>query len=497
MNFARLKEKISQPQFYLSVLLFLLALILRIYLISRKSLWGDEFYAAGLMNQSFSDLITGSFVSSPHPPLAFFFPRIAVAAFGISETSLRIVPALMSSLAAVPLFLFVKNRLSRISGFAAGLLWVLSPYSVSLGQEGWLYGTLACFGFTFVYTADLAWRGRKAASILLIPLGLAGMMVQHLFFLFLAAGFLLYFTYPRDSRASFKKFLLLCGLMALVYAPFVAPALSQASERSARIASATTPSFMVIRMFSRIPTIFARLIPGGLAAEFSLTGISVSVTSALLLISLGLVAVSLILFLTDRKTAGSLRIWTAGVLLVPLLLFLREDPTVRHLSILWIPLGLSAASLFRRYKPAGAALIAFAGILLFPYYRITTFPYHRADWREAVRIVQSSRNDQQKVVILAGQNAGLAWDFYAGADTDRIAPNGERPYAPVSVRCEQRAPVAVVDSLLSIGNQVWVVNDIWGGPAGADIAPRYHVLVHESPSPHIEVLLFGSRPSSI
>ena len=487
---AGLRKRFSEPEFYLAALLFLLALFLRFFLISSKSLWGDEFYAAGLMNQSISSLIADSFASSPHPPLAFLFPRFAVALFGISETSLRLVPALMSAFAAVPLFLFVNSRIGRIPALVSGLFWVLSPYSVSLGQEGWLYGTLACFGFSFVWVADLAWRGNKKAAYALIPIGLVGMLIQHLFFLFLAAGFLLYFTYSRDTRIPFKKFFILSCLMALLYVPFAVPALEQASVRSARISRANTTSFMMMRMLRRVPTVFARLVPGGLVTEMGRGIVSFSVTSVLFFVSLGSVFVSLVLFFADRKISRSLRIWSAGTLLVPLLLFLHEDPTVRHLSILWIPLGLSAASLFRRFRPAGILLLVFAAVLLFPYYRVTTFPYHRSDWREAVRIVLASRTDGQKVVVLGGQNGGLAWDFYAGVDTDRIAPNGEYPYAVSAIRCEQRAPEAVVDSLLSEGNQTWVLHDIWGGLSGAEIAPGHSILVHERPSPHIEVLLF-------
>jgi hypothetical protein len=318
------------------------------------------------------------------------------------------------------------------------------------------------------------------------------MLVQHLFFLFLAAGFLLYFTFPLKRRVPLKKFLLLSGIMALVYMPFAFSAIKQASIRAVRLAGAGTAASTGTRMLMRIPTIFARLIPGGLAGELSGSMLTLSITSVIYVIPLCSVLLSLILMFLDKKTAVKLRVWMSGMLLFPLLLFLKEDPTVRHLSILWIPFGFSVANLYLRHKPLALFLVVLAVLLLFPYYRIDTFPLHRSNWREAVEIVLTSRTEQQNIVVLAGQNGGVAWDYYAGnRGSDRIAPGGENPYEtqPTSSSCN---PISVVDSLLSRGEEVWVVHDIWGGPAGAEIAPDYNVLFREMPSPHMEVILFGN-----
>ena len=491
MNDNGLRARFFNKDLLIAASLFTLALALRLLFIGSKSFWGDELYAAGLMESSISDLVTSSFNSSPHPPLAFILPRIFAAILGPSEAGLRVLPALMSSFASVFLFLFVKKHTGRVPALIAALLWVLSPYSVSLGQEGWLYGTLACFGFAFIYVSDLAWNGNKPAVFLLVPLGLAGMLIQHLFFLFLAAGFLLYFTVPKDKRVPLRTFILLAVIMALVYTPFAFASIEQASLRAERSANADVAAFAKTRMMNRVPTVFARLIPGGIAGEYCRGMFGISTTSLIFTGSLLSVLVSLILAFFDRKLAVSLKIWMAGVLIIPLLLFLKEDPTVRHLSILWIPLGLAVSSLYSRFKPAAVALLLLAVVLLFPYYRITSFPYHRSDWRSAVNTVLFSRTEDQQLVILAGQNGGVAWDYYAGPGTDRIASGGETPYAKQATSSSVN-PIAVVDSLLSEGDQVWVIHDMWGGPSGAEIAPGYTIYYHEMPSAHIEVLLFGN-----
>ncbi len=453
-------------------------------------MWGDEFYAAGLMGSGLGELLAGSFAGSPHPPLAFLALRLSVWLFGLSEAGIRAVPAVLSALASVPLFLFVRKRIGGGPALTAGLLWAFSPYAVSLGQEAWIYGTLAFVGFSFIWLADLAWAGSRPAAVLLVPLGLSGMLVQHLFLFFLAAGFLLYFTVAREGRVPFGRFAVLSVMMVIVYLPFVAPTLEQVSLRSQRFANADADTLVQQRVVSRIPTVIGQLIPGGLAPELSPGIVSIPVTLGIFLASCGVVIFSMALFLLNGKVPRRLRFWAAGVFFLPLLLFLKEDPTARHLSILWIPLALSVANLFTRIRAAAVAVVIFAGVLLFPYYRLNTFPYHRSDWRSAVQSVIERRGDGQRVVILAGQNGGLAWDYYAGEGTDRIAPGGENPYGiqPVTGR---HVAHTVVDSLLSGGAEVWVIHDIWGGPSGREIAPDHPLLIRENPSPHIEVLLFG------
>ena len=488
----KIPDRLRDPAFLLPSLLVAAALVLRFADAGGKSLWGDEFYAAGLMRSGFSQLLRASFQGSPHPPLAFLSLRLSALLFGTSEAGLRAVPALLTSFAVVPLFLFIRPRLGTLPAFLGGLLWAVSPYSVSLGQEVWLYGTLAFFGFTFIWLCDLAWKGSRPAAFLLVPLGLAGMLVQHLFFLFLASGFLLYFTVEREKRPPFRKLLLLALLMLLVYAPFVFPALEQAGLRSARIRGAGMEGVIAYRLIRRVPTVIARLIPGGLASEMPRWDFSQPVTPAIFLVSGVCVLVPMVLLMFFRRLSVSQRLWTLGTFILPLLLFFVEDPTARHLSVMWIPLALSIAALARTFRPGAIAVVGFAALLLLPYYRVDTFPYHRSDWRSAVSSVLNRRDEDQQVVVLAGQNGGLAWDYYAGEDTGRLAPGGEDPYGvqPVTSYID---PLDTVDSVLSSGMETWVVHDIWGGPCGGDIAPRWPVLVHEKHGPHLEVILFGTE----
>jgi hypothetical protein len=196
--------------------------------------------------------------------------------------------------------------------------------------------------------------------------------------------------------------------------------------------------------------------------------------------------------LASGGLSRSQKLWAGGLFLLPLLMFVVEDPTARHLSMMWIPLALSVGVLAQRHRVAAMAIVAFAAMLLFPYYRIDTFPYHRSNWREAVQTVSDRREARQEVIILGGQNGGLAWDYYAGGNTDRLAIGGDTPYEvqPITSRLD---PLVKVDSVLATGTSVWIVHDIWGGPTGREIAPEYPVLFMENCGPNMEVMLIGSH----
>ncbi len=465
-------------------------LAFRLLLIGSKSLWADEAYAAGLMGSSLPELVAGIFRGSPHPPLAFIAIHISTALFGTSEMGLRLVPALMSAAAVVPLYLFTRRKVDGRGAFFCGCLWAVSPYAVSLGQEAWLYGPLAFMGFLYVLVADLTWEGNRRALYALVPLGLAGMLVHHMFLLFMACGFGLYFTRPRDDRISFRKVVAMGVITVAVYAPFAIPAARQIALRAERLARANLPATAHLRLARRVPTVLARLIPGGVAGELSPSMLGQPVTGGIFILSLAGACAALTSLFTDKRIGKGLRLCAAVTLFAPFLMFVNEDPTVRHLSILWIPLALGIGSISRRFVWSGPVLLVLSALLLLPYYRTEAYPYHRSDYREAAEIVAEGREPGQEVVILGGQNGGLAWDYYYQGSGGRIAIGGENPYEVQSVRGGMDR-LAVLDSILDSGVEAWVVHDIWGGPAGRDLSPGHRVLFHEFPSAHMEVLLFG------
>ncbi|MCK4807179.1 MAG: glycosyltransferase family 39 protein [Candidatus Aegiribacteria sp.] len=482
------RRLISENPWLSYLLVFIAGITLRLIQIGSKSLWVDEAYAAGLMGMNPVDLVKLSIAGSPHPPLAFLFIQLSTVVFGQSEVGLRMIPAFASALAAIPLMCFVARRISFRSAFWAGLIWSVSPYAVSMGQEAWLYGVISFLGFLFIDVVDRAWNGSRKALYLVVPIALIGMLVQHMFGLFIAAGFALYFTVPRNQRLPFRQLALVSVIFMVLYAPFAALMLKQTAFRAERMSRAAMDMAAVYRyrFLVRVPTVFVRLIPGGLLLEAGHDMIHDRKQIIFwLFFGAGNLFLLLNLFLRnllDRK----FRIWLFLLFSIPFLIFFKEDPTVRHLTILWIPLGFAVAAASQRWKLSGPVMLAAAAIMLLPYYNISSFPYHRSNWRRAVEFVEERFSGDESILVLGAQSGGLAWDYYSSGILPRTALGGEDPYSEHLV--PGRSVQSAVDSLMNLHDSIWVVTDYWGGPRTSDIIGGYRILLETWISPSMEVV---------
>lgn len=475
------------------LIVFIVGITLRLVYIGSKSLWVDEAYAAGLMDMNPVDLVKLSIAGSPHPPLAFLFMKLSTIVFGQSEAGLRLLPAFASALAAIPLMCFIARKINFRSAFWAGMIWAVCPYAVSLGQEAWLYGVISLLGFLFIDIADRAWNGSRKALYLVVPIALTGMLVQHMFALFLAAGFTLYFTVPGERRLPLRQLVLLSAIFIVFYTPCALLLVKQASFRAERISRAAMDMAAVYRyrFLVRIPTVFVRLIPGGLLLEAGNDMIHDSKQIIFWIIfGAGNLLLLLNLFLRnllDRK----LRIWLFLLFSVPFLIFVKEDPTVRHLTILWIPFGFAVAAASQKLKFAGPVILIASAIMLLPYYNINSFPYHRSDWRSAVAYVEEEYSGDESILVLGGQSGGLAWDYYSSGIFPRTALGGDDPYSEHIT--PGRSMHSIVDSLINLHGSIWIVNDYWGGPGISELISGYRILSETRISHAMEVIRISEQ----
>lgn len=489
-------EGFRNSRWLLLTVLASLALAVRLMGLGAKSLWADEAYAAGLMDMNVPDLVRMAVSGSPHPPLAFLVLRLSAALFGTGEAGLRALSAITSALAVIPLVSLVSRRLGMKAALWGGAAWVLAPFAVSIGQEAWLYGMTAFLGFLLLDVCDRAWRGSRPAAWAVVPLALAGMLVQHLFALYVAAGFGLYLTVPRRERIGLRRILLMAGILAVLYAPFAPLLLEQAGMRSERMRRAGMDMSEVYRQryLHRAPAVYVRLIPDGLLLEPGdyLLGDLKQLAFWTFFGSLSLYLMACLFM--ERGLGRPMRVWLLCILALPLLLFLREDPTVRHLTLLWVPLAFGIAAAFRRWRPGALAAVAGAAVMLLPYYNVKSFPYHRADWRSTVRLVEDNLEAGEGVLVIGQLSGGLAWDYYAAAGHPRSALGGEDPYAPNRLERRRTAEEAL-DSMRCCHQRVWLVMNHWGPGSYDSLFAEATVLMDRWVSPAMRVvhLSFGPR----
>lgn len=245
------------------------------------------------------------------------------------------------------------------------------------------------------------------------------------------------------------------------------------------------------RFLIRIPSVFARLIPGGLILEISRSMLQDKKQIVFWFVFCGGQFLLLLNLFLRRRFTVKFKIWLLLTFLFPLMLFLKEDPTVRHLTILWIPLAFAVASAVDRWKHSGPVILAITAIMLSPYYNISSFPYHRADWRAAVEFVENRIEHGESVLVIGGHSGGLIWNYYSDENTNRTVFGGEDPYTE-NLTPPRTGVDEVIDSLLHEYDSIWIMKDYWAGPTAADYASDHVILLENWISPVMEILHVSS-----
>ncbi len=441
------------------------AVFTRLFLLGRKSLWIDECLAWGASRMEWMDMLNAVSSGTPHPPLSFVLIKLSTLAAGSGEIGLRLFIALVTASAVIPVYRLASRRISEEGGFMAALLWAVAPYSVSLGQECWVYGLNAALSLWFADSADLAWRGSQKAYISAVFLGILGLMSQHIFLLSIMMASVLYFSVPSRERIPFLKFLVLLLFLALVYLPVFLRFREQFAARHHRMVSAGA-QIGLERLFSLRPVSeFLRIIPGGILPVLSANLLERPRMLSAYFVNIAVVFSTVILpllFWRKWKLPG-LR-FLLPALVIPFVLFIGDDPTARQMAVLWIPVSISSAGLFLRFRWTGPAVLILCCAALVPYYHMKEFPYHRSNWREAVHYVDSIASPGQEVIIFGGKSTALAWEYYSSSDIPIHAHRGRDPFAPDSVRADVSPSDYLEEVLENSRGDVWIINDIWRAP---------------------------------
>ncbi|MEA3265592.1 MAG: glycosyltransferase family 39 protein [Candidatus Fermentibacteria bacterium] len=462
----------SKPRF-LIVLLSGISLLTRLLFLGRKSFWIDECLAWGASRMDWHEMIRAVSAGTPHPPLAFVLMKLSSLFAGDGEFGLRFLIAVLVASAVIPVFRLASRRTTVRGGFWAGMVWAVSPFAVSMGQEAWVYGVNLAISLWFADFADLAWRGHRKGFVGAILLGITGILTQHIFVLSVIAGSVLYFTIDPSERVSFKRFIIVPGVLAVLYSPIFLFFSAQFLQRSARMISAGQ-GLGLSRLLSTQPVSqFFRIFSGGLLPE-----LSSNLLDRPRMLSVYVLNAAMVLFLavwpyfTRILKKGERRyLWLC--LIMPFGLFLTDSPTTRQLSVIWIPIVITSAALFSRYRWLGITVSIFCLFLLVPYYAMEVFPYHRSDWRTAVETVESISQPEDIVVVFGGKSTSFAWEFYSNSDIVCLTPGGGTPFAgsgfdPDGARIRNRVePELFLDSIYTCGNhrRVWVILDRWGIPS--------------------------------
>ncbi len=157
---------------WLLLLAVLVALLLRVGTLGRRSLWGDEVATLRIASMSAEDIILNRATrSDPHPPLFYLLMHYWTEA-GQSEFILRL-PSALAGIAAIPLLYWLVRTFSgQWSAIASAWLLAITPLHIWYSQEARMYALVCTLGLastlfyalTIFRQKPLAWLGWIAVT---------------------------------------------------------------------------------------------------------------------------------------------------------------------------------------------------------------------------------------------------------------------------------------------------------------------------------------------
>jgi mannosyltransferase len=137
------------------ILLMIAGFALRLYKIDAVSFRGDEaFTAMNWVEKPLVETLNSEIVlKDPQPPLTFALFRGWRLIFGVSEFSLRLLPALLNVI-GVPVLYALGHRIGgRRMGILSGLLWAIHPLEIWHAQDARMYAGWATVSAAGIWLA--------------------------------------------------------------------------------------------------------------------------------------------------------------------------------------------------------------------------------------------------------------------------------------------------------------------------------------------------------
>lgn len=200
--------------------------------IGHESLWFDESYSAAVSKHSIAE-IWAITIGDSHPPLYFMLLRIITLIFGRTEASLRLLSVigiiLLAALGMGP----IRRAFGKFTGWIYGVIVLIVPMSLSMGQEARMY-TLAAFFVTgaAVY-GYLCQKNGKIFDFVMLGLFSVGAAYTHYFSLLavtVANVLLFLYLIIKFEKSKFIRYVVMAVVAVACYIPWITALTGQISK---------------------------------------------------------------------------------------------------------------------------------------------------------------------------------------------------------------------------------------------------------------------------
>ena len=152
------------PRLILTLVILLFALA-RLWRLTAACLWFDEIFSVHAANHSWGTMMHFVAADLVHPPLFYIVLKVWITIGGESLLWLRLLPAILSILALVPVFLLAQElKLPAAETTLALMLLAVNGYLIKYAQEVRMYGLLFLLGTCSLWLFASWWRSQKQST---------------------------------------------------------------------------------------------------------------------------------------------------------------------------------------------------------------------------------------------------------------------------------------------------------------------------------------------
>ncbi len=227
-----IEEKDSRKQIdnwivFLFILVFIIALVLRVIGLDRHELWIDEAYSVIVAQASLHELLRG-LAKDAHPPLYFLILHLWMKLFGNGEFAIRFFSLILGLLLIVMLYRAGSTFFTPLVGLVAAFIATTNPMNIFYAQTARMYTLLpllSLLSILFLVKAleeggVFAWIGYSISSV-------AALYTHNYGLFILPIGWLLFLR--KTNYPKFKRFFLSQLVILMLYLPWLPVLLGQIS----------------------------------------------------------------------------------------------------------------------------------------------------------------------------------------------------------------------------------------------------------------------------
>lgn len=153
-----------------------LGFFLRLFDLTKSSIWHDEGYTMWLIRYNFGEIITRT-ARDVHPPAYYLIAKSWVTLFGNSVFSIRFLSLIFSVGIIFLAYKIVELIWDKRAAFWSSLFVAFSPFMIRFGQEARMYGVVAFF--TTLATYYFVRFVKENKNIYLIPFTFAMIVAMY------------------------------------------------------------------------------------------------------------------------------------------------------------------------------------------------------------------------------------------------------------------------------------------------------------------------------